>query len=152
MNPDAPAEFPQEPPSVAEWEDLLVRFEIMPRALSQALEQLAGEAGASDELSALVHREEWAAAWLEAIRTRSAHPTSTAAPVSGPVSLDRFRALRARNFAMLQRRGVEIWSWRAHDGKGDAPTVHQVISWLVARDRESLRSIREAHARASLPC
>ncbi|HEX5726048.1 MAG TPA: hypothetical protein VFX98_11320, partial [Longimicrobiaceae bacterium] len=64
-----PASLPARPPSAAEWEELLVRLEIAPRAARLALEDAGARAGAlRGPLLHLVRRERWLARALEALR------------------------------------------------------------------------------------
>ena len=49
--------------------------------------------------------------------------------------------MRARNFAMVQRRGVDVWEW-AGELDGVRVTVYQLLSWLMRRDAEALAALR----------
>jgi hypothetical protein len=56
----------------------------------------------------------------------------------------RFERLRTRNFAMVQRRGIEVWEWRLETGDHTRPTVYQLLAYLAEGDIESLAKIRAA--------
>jgi hypothetical protein len=139
------------PPSEVEWEDLLVRYELGPRALRVALEG-AEPASSADErvgdlVRVLVYNEMRTAALFEAMR--SGAPVSTAPRVEmlasdAAAAYERYAALRGRNFAAVQRRGLEVWAWRA-DAPAEGPvTAHQLIQASVALDGETLAGVREA--------
>jgi hypothetical protein len=59
----------------------------------------------------------------------------------------RFVRVRARNFAMVQRRGVQIWGWSAETPDGYTPTVHQVLAWLAENDAHALAHLRQGTRR-----
>jgi hypothetical protein len=142
------AAYPERPPSEVEWEELLQRVELAPRALRFAVEDAA--AGAPGVMEALRHAFAWE------VRLRAALEGMTGqAPAALPAGMaDGFRdaaeavhwiaRLRARNFAMVQRRGLEVWGWRAADGALDGLTAYQLLSGTVARDRETLDGVRAA--------
>jgi N-acetylmuramic acid 6-phosphate etherase len=142
------AAYPERPPSEVEWEELLQRLELAPRALRFAVEDAA--AGAPGVMEALRHAFAWE------VRLRAALEGMTGqAPAALPAGMaDGFRdaaeavhwiaRLRARNFAMVQRRGLEVWGWRAADGALDGLTAYQLLSGTVARDRETLDGVRAA--------
>jgi hypothetical protein len=139
------ARLPALPEAVAEWEDLLVRLEIMPRAVYGALE----EPGASDDdraaaLAELLDRERKVGRWLEEAAFGSAESAATPdAPGADPRWLaDRFAAVRARNFAMLQRRGVDVWAW-AGNFDGTRVTVYQLLAGLLRCDAAVLAALRQ---------
>lgn len=143
--------LPPAPPSVAEWEDLLVRMEIMVRALRVSLEPRAGHPVAVGEsLRALVDREALVGEWLQAASSAgSARPVGVPEPVGGEREredprwlAERFASLRARNFAMLQRRGLEVWGWTATLPGGERPTAYQMVTALVRLDADALAALR----------
>ncbi len=162
MRSSAPATLPGIPPSVAEWEDLLLRMEIMQRVLRNTLEAVpAGDAGAAEEVRALVERESEVGGWLEAVSggIGSAVAGRAADAAAGHsesgdfgVLAEQFVSLRARNFAMLQRRGLEVWRWTAElSGHGEV-SAFQVVSWLVANDVRSLAALRERSGTGTGAC
>ena len=143
MAPEELALLPARPPAVAEWEDLLVRLEIMPRALRATLEDGRVGQGESGMLRALLERELRVGRWLE----RAAFGDAGSAPLQPPDAADarwledRFAAARARNFAMVQRRGVDVWAWTGElDGTG--VTVYQLLSGLMRADAAALAALR----------
>jgi hypothetical protein len=148
----APA-FAVRPASEMEWEDLLVRYEIGPRALGFALDDgdPAGPAHerVGDLLRALVANELRTAALFEAMRTGAAPSTGGAPRVEvledePRAVFDRFARLRGRNFAAVQRRGLEVWAWQTQAHPHGEVSAYQLIASSCALDGESLAGIREA--------
>jgi hypothetical protein len=153
------AAWSERPPSELEWEDLLVRFEIAPRALRVAVEDApkTGE-GAQEVASALlllVCAETWLVHALDGLRRGSV--PGNAAPMEGVSDLThdglvaRFASLRTKSFAMVQRRGIDVWEWRADGPDGVALTPYRVINAEVMLDGETLAALRAA-AREARPC
>lgn len=132
------------PESIADWEELLLRLEIGPRALRNTLEEHPEEERAREVLGGLIASEATASAWLGSMRDAE----SLGEPASGPPQgsaeerLDRFASLRSRNFAAVQRRGLEVWEWRARAGDGAEVTAHQLLSELLRRDADALARLR----------
>ena len=147
-----PIVFMQRPPSEIEWEELLVRYEIGPRALRIALDD--GDAGGParqrvcDLLRALVFNELWTATQFEAMRTgipvADRPPRIEILPDDLAPLFDRFERLRSRNFAAVQRRGLEVWGWQTEAHPHGPVTAHQLIQASVALDGETLAAVREA--------
>jgi len=145
------AAYPAEPVDIAEWEDLLVRFEIMPRALRNTLERVAAEGAAREALLKLLAREEWAVETFGALREGNA---ASAPPAETEVATDpggdledlavRIAQRRAKNFAQVQRRGLEVWGWSAMLGEHEKVTTFQLLRWLVAGDVAALAALRGA--------
>lgn len=151
-SPDPYAGIPLRPPSVAEWEDLLVKLEIGPRALRAALD----DAPAADpEIRERVTR---AAAWesvfqktMEALRGGT--PLEAAYPLAPPVRPDGrtdtgamaevFTSLRMRTFAMAQRRGVDVWEWESERPDGTRVSAYQLLTRMVRSDARLLADLRE---------
>lgn len=150
---------PQRPPSIAEWEDLLVRLDIAPRALRVAVDD-AGEGNAEvlRVLQVTVAREGWFGTLVEALREGREVSLDFAV---APVGLERareevraaearelcwaFESLRARTFAQVQRRGVGVWEWEsAVAGGGGVVSVYQALVALSRADGETLAMIRAA--------
>lgn len=156
MGAESPATLPAVPPSVAEWEDLLLRMEIMQRVLRNTLEAVpAGDADAAEELESLVAREALVGEWLEGVSGVGAGGSrgAGAAGRDAPGALaDRFVSLRARNFAMLQRRGLEVWRWTAPLAGFGEVSAYQVVGWLVARDVRSLAALRARSGTGTAAC
>lgn len=141
MEAEAIAGLPAYPPAIAEWEELLVRLEIMPRALRAALEEEIEVPTAP--LAALLEREGRVGRWLEEAAFGSAESPlpEVAAGADARWLADRFAAVRARNFAMVQRRGVDVWEW-AGELDGVSLTVYQLLSWLMHADAALLAALR----------
>ena len=168
---DALRKFPERPESEFEWEDLLLKLEIMPRALRVELERTKQDEAAV-VLSALNLRELEIQRLLEAVaiaeqpRTRGgravsgeeeggvprmpelapSHPSdlSPAAVELVGSDVERFVRLRGRNFAMLQRRGIDVWNWKVRVSATGQATVFQLLSLLAQDDVESLSRLRKA--------
>ena len=149
MTSEALAGLPPRPPSVAEWEDLLVRFEIMPRALRAALDApAAGRERVAATLRELLSREREVGRWLETAAGWTPSESSAPAPADAELDprelADRFAGVRARNFAMLQRRGVDVWEWSGVTRDGAPATVYQLLSWMLRADALALAALRGA--------
>lgn len=145
------AAYPAEPADIAEWEDLLVRFEIMPRALRNTLERVSLEDAARAALLRLLAREEWAVETFGALReasAASAPPSEAEEPLDPGGDLEdlavRIAQRRAKNFAQVQRRGLEVWGWSAPLGEHGGVTTFQLLRWLVAGDVAALAALRAA--------
>jgi hypothetical protein len=140
---------PPHPAHVADWEDLLVRLEIAPRALRVTLE----DAPAGDpEVRALVARaaagERVFQRMMEAMHAGDPFPEAAAAPAEEPgddarTLADAFTSLRMRTFAMAQRRGVDVWAWQSADAEGRTLTVYQLFNRMVREDARLLAALRE---------
>ena len=144
--------FAARPASEMEWEDLLVRYEIGPRALRFALADGEADGPAGVQVARLLHQlvvnEIRTAAAFEAMRAGvplalADAEGDTAAEEPGAL-VDRFDRLRARNFAAVQRRGLEVWDWRTEAHPHGAVTAHQLIQSSVALDGETLAAVRAA--------
>lgn len=152
------AALPRRPAGLPEWEDLLVRFEIMARALRVTLEEAdGGGEGAVGVLRRIVRDDAELASWLHGASTGHATETASEAPLppepDDPRGLaDRFASLRARNFAMLQRRGIGVWEWTAPFGGAEPVTAYQMVTARVAADAEALRELREGIRPGAAAC
>jgi hypothetical protein len=144
------------PASEMEWEDLLVRYEIAPRALRIALSdgepRVDGRVLVGDLLRAAVFKETWTAALFAAMR--EGRPVSIAPRVEilrddVDELLSRFAGLRARNFAEVQRRGIDVWGWETEAPGEGTVTAHQLIQSAVALDAETLAGVRRALGEAA---
>lgn len=145
-------DFPERPPSEAEWEDLLVRFELGPRALRDAIADArwtVGEEELLEPLAMLLAHEALTTEALVAMREGRTLP-GDGAGVEGLVAMDtparveEFAAMRSRNFAAVQRRGIEVWDWRTEIA-GHPVTAFQLLQAGVALDGAVLAAIRAAH-------
>jgi hypothetical protein len=139
---------PPHPAHVADWEDLLVRLEIAPRALRVTLE----DAPADDpEVRAVVARaaarERVFQRAMEAMQDGDPLPDLAAPAVEEGGGDTRslaeaFTSLRMRTFAMAQRRGVDVWAWQAADAEGRTLTVYQLFTRMVREDARLLAALR----------
>ena len=143
--------YPAAPPSEVEWEELLVRYELTPRALRAALDDAALEGDVrervGDLLRALVANELQVTELFAAMRDGLAvqvEPRAEAMSAEPRAAYERFAALRGRNFAAVQRRGLEVWGWRAESPWMGTVTAHQLILASTALDAETLAEIRQA--------
>ena len=146
------ARFPERPPSEAEWEDLLVRFEIAPRALKIAVEDAPKTGEAAREVDATlllaVTAEVWVWNALEALRTGGAMGSGAgldgiAAPDTASLA-DAFARFRAKSFAAVQRRGLGVWEWAVDLGDGQRLTAYRLLSAAVENDGRTLAALRAA--------
>ena len=138
------AAYAERPDSVGEWEDLLVRLEIVPRVARNAVEDVRDVAAALRALSEAIEREREVGRLLEeAAGIGGGGSGGAVQEPDDPLGLvRRFAGLRARTFAMVQRRGLEVWDWRV-DGDG---TVFQLLSWLAGHDGDLMARLRAAGA------
>jgi len=143
--------YPAAPPSEVEWEDLLVRYELGPRALRIAIEDAEGEAAAAETVGDLVRvltvHELRAAALFAAMRDGRPVDTQPRVEMLSPTpraAYERYAGLRARNFATVQRRGIEVWEWRTEAPHAGPVTAHQLILASTALDGETLAGVRLA--------
>jgi hypothetical protein len=147
--PDDLSRFAPRPPSEIEWEDLLIRLEIVPRVVLHTLEEADP---AAPRLVALlgevVRREAGVGRWLESIAAAAGAgpaPAAVEEPEGDAEWLSRrFASLRARTFALVQRRGLEVWGWAGEVSPGRSATVHQLLSWLAEQDGSALLGLRQA--------
>ncbi|HEU4453652.1 MAG TPA: hypothetical protein VFR81_11365, partial [Longimicrobium sp.] len=146
--------YPERPPSEVEWEELLVKYEITPRALRLAAED-AGPGRAGEivgPLEALLANELLTASLLDQMAARaedrspsgSSIDTGPGSPSSDDASalVARIAALRGRNFAAVQRRGISVWEWTA-ERDGTTVTPYRLLLSSVALDGEVLARVRE---------
>lgn len=140
--------YPERPESEVEWEDLLLRLEIAPRVARNEVED-PGDAGlAAQALAEAVLREAEVGRLLEAAAGLPGGGGAGMGESGDAVALvHRFASLRARTFAMVQRRGLEVWEWRVRSEAGEG-SVHQILRWLVDQDGELLARLRASGAAA----
>lgn len=89
--------------------------------------------------------------WLGALRDGAEAPAgwSAGTPRADEPwedALERFTQLRGRNFGALQRRGLEVWDWKARHGEHGEVTAFQFLSAAVRRDAANLASARTLSA------
>jgi hypothetical protein len=117
-----PRTLPARPPSEVEWEDLLVRLEIMPRALRVAIEDAPeGHRGVAHVLQMGVLFEMALQKMLEAMVDGRELPADFGVGVEGMAGdaaalLAEYARLRNRSFVMVQRRGLNVWDWQVRGG------------------------------------
>jgi hypothetical protein len=138
--------LPARPVSEVEWEEVLLRLELMPRALKLVLEEVRTDAeSVRGELRRMVEREESAREFLESAAglLPTSRPTIAQPSRNQEDAVDRIVRLRNRNFALVQRRGIEVWDWAAPD-RGDEPggTMYQLLAYLTASDGATLAALR----------
>lgn len=142
---------PADPPGIAEWEELLVRVDLAPRALRAAVEDTApGSAVLNELLRVLGDELRWERA-LRAIQQGETVPTDLVFPdppsesASGDDVEQLLRAvagLRSRNSAQVQRRGIDVWRWRAPTDGGGFLSVYQLLVLMVRSDAGHLAALR----------
>lgn len=159
MDPELLSNVPAQPPGMAEWEDLLVRLDIAPRAVRVAVDDIA-EPGAEvlRVLQVAVAREVWYSGVIENLRlgqsfslkvgfgavTFGDHEAGEEREGSALDLCRAFEMTRTRNFAQVQRRGVEVWTWEAPLTGGGSVTVYQALTAMAHADAETLAMIRAA--------
>lgn len=144
-----PRTLPARPPSEVEWEDLLVRLEIMPRALRVAVEDApADSAAVAGALRAGVHAEAALQEMLEAMvdgRELSADFAAVTETAGDPRALlAEYARLRMRSFVMVQRRGLNVWDWTVRGGPFGGATAYQLFQAAARSDGELLAAVRAA--------
>jgi hypothetical protein len=147
--------LPERPPSEVEWEELLVKYEITPRALRLAVEDAGGTRAPEivGALEALLANEVLTATLLAEMAARAenrsasaAAPRYDAAPAGGPDAaglVSRITEIRGRSFAAVQRRGISVWEWSA-ERDGTRVTPYRLLLAAVALDRDVLARVRAA--------
>jgi hypothetical protein len=144
-----PPVFAALPPSEVEWEDLLVRYELAPRAVRLALDEDDPDTvRRGDLLRVLITNERLTAALFAAMREGRDFADPFGAPQvmmlpGDPQALAaRFAELRGRNFAAVQRRGLEVWQWRTTTREFGEITAYQMIQRSVDLDAGTLGALR----------
>jgi hypothetical protein len=142
-----PLSFPELPPTEVEWEELLLRIEIGPRALAVAMEdRVPGERGGAALREALIAEsglQRALEAMSEGAEVAAAPDGDDAVAPAPDEALDALRRLRARSFAMVQRRGLGVWGWRQRGGATAGATAYQLLRAAAARDGALLATLRE---------
>ncbi|HEX6037704.1 hypothetical protein [Longimicrobium sp.] len=143
-----PRTLPARPPSEVEWEDLLVRVEIAPRALRVAVEDApAGHPGVTEALHRGVMAEMVLQDMLEAIvEDREARDgVGVEGMEDDPQELvARYARLRFRSFVMVQRRGLNVWDWTVRGGPYAGATAYQLFQGAARMDGMLLDAVRQA--------
>jgi hypothetical protein len=145
-----PRTLPARPPSEVEWEDLLVRLEIMPRALRVAIEDAPAEhPGVAQVLQMGVLAEMALQQMLEAMVDGRELPADFGFGVEGMAGdaaglLAEYARLRTRSFVMVQRRGLNVWDWQVRGGAYPGATAYQLFQAAAQTDGMLLAAIRGA--------
>lgn len=143
-----PRTLPPRPPSEVEWEDLLVRVEIAPRALRVAVEDApADSAHVVRSLQAALRAERRLQDELMAIideREAGASSSGEAIPDDAEALVAEYARLRFRSFVMVQRRGLSVWDWTVRGGDSDGATAYQLFQSAAHRDGALLAAVRAA--------
>ncbi|HEU0302682.1 MAG TPA: hypothetical protein VFR37_24690 [Longimicrobium sp.] len=145
-----PRTLPARPPSEVEWEELLVRLEIAPRALRIAVDEApGGHPAVRDALMAGLAAELLAQSAIEAMAAGGAPESGLGVDAAGSDAelLSRLAALRARTFAMVQRRGLNVWEWTTPGGVWPGATAYQVLLAAIHLDAALLDAVRRAGRR-----
>jgi hypothetical protein len=143
-----PRALPARPPSEVEWEDLLVRVEIAPRALRVAVEDAPGDRpDVVEVLRSGVLGELALQGMLEAIidgREARDGMGVEGLPADAPGLLAEYARLRMRSFVMVQRRGLNVWDWTVRGGPYDGATAYQLFQAAAQMDGMLLAALRRA--------
>jgi hypothetical protein len=147
------------PPSIAEWEELLIRLEIAPRALRIAVEEAPDTAGLRRTLAELLVDETLRTRRMDAMTDGSPLPATAEVDgtrVDGDASAEalavEFARMRARLFARAQRRGIDVWDWRGALPDGTALSAYQLLVGAMKHDAELLASVRRAVREGAARC
>jgi hypothetical protein len=142
-----PRTLPARPPSEVEWEDLLVRLEIMPRALRVAIEDApAGHPGVVQALRTGVAAEAALQRMLEAMVDGCEVSDGGVEGMDGDAAglLAEYARLRTRSFVMVQRRGLNVWDWQVRGGPCRGATAYQLFQAAAQMDGMLLAAVRGA--------
>ena len=145
--------FPERPPSEVEWEELLGRLDLAPRAFQLAADDADGNPRVAHVVASAYALESWFAAALKELQSGGTVPLDfgytpgTGGQEAVREGLELFSALRARNFAALQRRGIGVWDWSAATKEGGRVTTFQAASAVVEMDGRHLAVLRGDVAR-----
>jgi hypothetical protein len=149
MSAPDPRRYAETPPSEVEWEDLLLRVDIGARAVRVALEDATDPHAAAAPLRDAIAEEAFLQGMLEAM-AEGREPDAGDANAASEAGDDaatlarRFATLRARSFAMVQRRGLGVWGWRLSGGPWPGATAYQLLQAAAARDGRTLAAVRGA--------
>lgn len=138
------------PPSEVEWEDLLVRVEIAPRALRVAVEDApADHPGVVQALQMGVISEGALQRMLEAMVDGRPIAPDFGFGMEGlaedaPSLVAEYGRLRYRSFLMVQRRGLNVWDWQVRGGPYDGATAYQLFQAAARTDGALLAAVRGA--------
>ncbi len=145
-----PRTLPARPPSEVEWEDLLVRVEIAPRALRVAVEDApADHPGVVHALGMGVLGEMALQQMLEAMVDGRELPEDSGFGIEGmpgdaEALVAEYARLRFRSFVMVQRRGLNVWDWTVRGGPYPGATAYQLFQAAAQADGVLLAAMRRA--------
>lgn len=145
-----PRTLPSRPPSEVEWEDLLMRVEIAPRALRVAVEDApADHPGVTRVLGMGVMAEMALQQMLEAMVDGRELPADSGfggegMPGDPETLVAEYARLRTRSFVMVQRRGLNVWDWRVRGGAFPGATAYQLFQAAAHTDGILLAAVRAA--------
>jgi hypothetical protein len=143
-----PRALPARPPSEVEWEELLVRLDVAPRAIRLAVEDAADTPALRSELASALVGERLYGVQLDALRTGEPVVDLFASvdPDPGLPSTEALAVglaeLRSRTFARVQRRGIDVWEWCSPVRQGGTLTAYQLLQAMTHADADLLSRIR----------
>jgi hypothetical protein len=152
------------PPTIAEWEELLIRLEIAPRALRIAVEEAPDTHSLRAALRTLLADEALRIRQIDAMTEGAPLPAvadaasadAQALAESNDVSAERlaveFARVRARLFARAQRRGIEVWNWAGALPDGTTLSAYQLLAGAMRHDAELLATVRAAVREGAARC
>ena len=151
------------PPSIAEWEELLIRLEIAPRALRIAVEEAPDTPELRTTLRRLLADEAVRTRRIDAMTDGSPLPGSADGALSTGFSIDpagataealavEFARVRARLFARAQRRGIDVWDWSGTLPDGTSLSAYQLLVGAMRADAELLSHVRSAVREGAARC
>jgi hypothetical protein len=137
------------PPGIAEWEELLIRLEIAPRALRIAIEEAPDTPEMRGLLSDLLAAESLRIAQVDAMIHDAPVPGTADVPhveedADAEALAVEFARLRARLFARAQRRGIDVWEWEGRREDGGTVSAYQLLLGAMRQDADLLARARRA--------
>ena len=137
------------PPGIAEWEELLIRLEIAPRALRIAVEEAPDTPALRSLLRELMAAEALRIAQMDAMIHDAPVPNTADVPhADGDADAEglaiEFARLRARLFARAQRRGIDVWEWEGRAEDGSTVSAYQLLLGAMRQDAALLAAARTA--------
>jgi hypothetical protein len=151
------------PPSIAEWEELLIRLEIAPRALRIAVEEAPDTPALRGTLARLLAEEALRVRRIDAMTEGAPLPAAVddaSADAARGASQDttaealavEFARVRARLFARAQRRGIDVWDWAGTLPDGTRLSAYQLLLGAMRGDAELLAAVRAAVREGAARC
>jgi hypothetical protein len=142
-----PRTYPARPPSEVEWEDLLVKLEIAPRAIRIAVEDAPADHPDVLRLLQLAAESE---SLLQRVLLAMADGTELPEGIGAAMEneptpagfLAEYTRRRARTFAIVQRRGLGVWDWTARGGPFPGVSTYQLLQGAAALDGQLLAEVR----------